>query len=372
MKNQLVTILRITRPQLGSFVKNKLEAEGIECFFTDEGLTLGSKYNPDEVILKVRTNQSEEAVKTLLQIHQEYNLDKIQEDVSYVKLKKILVPVKLINNCIDVCKYAMLLAKEINAEIKLLYVYPEPDVSEHEKKTTSWQRHVKMELQEAHQNAQSRLVEFSNDIQSQIPATLLKSVKLHYRMLKGTPEYVIAEACERYTPDIILMGTRKYLNKPQNFQEKTIAKVIEHSNYPILVVPVSVKFKEERKLNVMYATDFYEKDNSSLNRLLNILQPFEKNIQCVHIDLHDDTAHQQKVDELNKFLAIEYSEHKIQCVLYESKNVAKGFYDFVEMNNIDIISFSKRKRSSFYKMFHSSLLGKLVSAEKVPVLIFPI
>jgi len=45
---------------------------------------------------------------------------------------------------------------------------------------------------------------------------------------------------------------------------------------------------------------------------------------------------------------------------------------FVEMNNIDIISFSKRKRSSFYKMFHSSLLGKLVSAEKVPVLIFPI
>ena len=107
MENELVTILRITRPQLGSFVKNKFEAEDIECFFTNEGLTLGREYNPDEVLLKEKVNQSEQEIKTLLQIHKDYDLDKIREDKTYKDLKKILVPIKLVNNCIDICKYAM-------------------------------------------------------------------------------------------------------------------------------------------------------------------------------------------------------------------------------------------------------------------------
>ena len=69
MEHQLVTILRVTTPQLGSFVKEKFESNGIEVFFTNEGLTLGSRYNPNEVLLKVKARQSEKAVKTLLQIH---------------------------------------------------------------------------------------------------------------------------------------------------------------------------------------------------------------------------------------------------------------------------------------------------------------
>ena len=69
MEDQLVTILRITTPQLGSLVKDKLESKGIECFFTNEELTLGSKYNPDEVLLEVKVHQSKKAVKILMQIH---------------------------------------------------------------------------------------------------------------------------------------------------------------------------------------------------------------------------------------------------------------------------------------------------------------
>ncbi len=372
MENQLVTILRITTPHLGSFVKDKFESHGIECFFTNEGLTLGSKYNPDEVLLKVPVDQSEKAIKTLLQIHKDYDLDKVQEDITFSDLKKILVPVKLIDNSINTCKYAMLLAKKTNAEVKLLYVYPDPNFNEPEKHTASWEKHVKLELREAHRNAQLKLVEFSSELKKQIPKTLFDSVKLHYRMLKGTPQNVIADACERYIPDIILMGTRKNIKGSGGFLEKTIVKVIDQTNYPVLAVPDLATFKGKEKINVMYATNFYEADNSSLNKLLNILQPFEKVIHCVHINLQDNPHHKEKADELNKFLAKEYSEHDIQCELFESENMINGFNDFVETNNIDIISFSKRKRSAFYKMFHPSLLDKLVSrGGEVPVLIFP-
>ena len=372
MENQLVTLLRITTPQLGNFVKNKLESNEIEVFFTNEGLTLGSKYDPNEVLLKVKAGQSEKAVKTLLQLHKDYDLNKVEIDKTFADLKKILVPIQIGPNCIDLCRYAIQLAIKTNAEIKLLYVYKDPSFNEPEKHTASWQKHIRLELQEEHNKAQLKLVNFSKEIKKQIPQELLSKAKFHYRMLKGTPQNVISEACKRYNPDVVLMGTKGSQKEPGEFLGKTLTKVLEYSHSPVLAVPVSASFKGKEKLNVMYATNFDNTDNSALNKLLDILRPFEKEVHCIHIDLHDDPHHQKKIDELNKMLENKYSEHNIKCNLFESENIVKGFHDFVEKNDIDIISMSKVKHTAIYKMFHSDLLEKLVSTEKVPILVFPV
>jgi hypothetical protein len=139
-----------------------------------------------------------------------------------------------------------------------------------------------------------------------------------------------------------------------------------------LAVPDSAILNEKNTMKVMYATDFYEEDHSSLNKLIDILDPFEKKIYCVHIDVDDDPSQEQKVEELNTMLEKKYSDQNIRCELFESKSIAQGFNDFVAINNIDVISFSKMKRSAFYKMFHPGHLSKLVSIEKVPVLIIPL
>ena len=372
MENQLVTILRITKPQVGSFVKRRFESEGIDCFFTNEGLKMGGAYNPDEVLLKVKAGKSEKAIKLLMKMHKEYDLDTLSEDASYAQMKKILLPVKMSEGCLELCKFAVSVAKKNKAEIKLLYVYEDPTIHESAKHTVSWEKHVKMELQEAHKKAQLKLVNFSLEIKKIIPAELLRSVNLHYRMLKGVPEHVIVDAAERYQPDIILMGSEGEYEKTNEFHGKTIAKVIDNCNFPVLVVPPKAAFEGKEKINVMYATDFYDSDNSSLNKLLGILQVFDKEIHCVHIDLNDDSHHQEKVDELNKMLARDYSVHNIECVLFESDDVVKGMEAFAKENDIDIISLSKMKRSSFYKMFHPNLLEKIVSIENIPMLIFPV
>jgi nucleotide-binding universal stress UspA family protein len=371
MKNQLVTILKISTPQLGSFVKDKLEFEKVECFFTNEGLTAGGDYNPDEVYLNVKASQTLEAVQILLRIHKEFDLDKIHEKVASADFKKILVPVKLSENCIELCKYAVSLAKKTNAELKLLYVYEDPTLNEPGRHTVSWERYVKLELREANKNAKQKLVNFSVELKKNLPKELLQSVRLHYRMLKGTPVNVITEASERYHPDLILMGTCAKKESGE-FMGKTTAKVIEHSKFPVLVVPFNANFKGKEKINVMYGTDFYNSDNSSLNNLLKILQPYDKTIHCVHIELHNDLKHQEKVDELNQMLAQKYNGQNIKCELFESNDVVKGFNEFIEKNEIDLLSVSKIKRSAFYKIFHSSRLQQLITTEKIPMLVFPV
>lgn len=372
MENQLVTLLRITTPQLGSFVKDQLESNGIEVFFTNESLTVDNTYNPNEVLLKVKASQSEDAIKALLQIHKDYDLDIVEHDKSLTDLKKILLPVKLSPGCIDVCKYAMQLAIKTNAEVKLLYVYEDPSFSNHDKHTASWEKYIELELQEEFNKAQLKLINFSREIKEKIPEEIVSKAKFHYRMLKGTPQNVISDACQRYQPDLVIMGTDKSSKASGEFISKTLVKVLEQSHFPILAVPVSATFKGKEKINVMYATNFYDADNSALNKLLDVLQPFQKEIHCIHIDLHNDPHLQEKVDDLNKKLKSDYTEYNITCKLVESDNIIKGFDDYVENNGIDIITVSKIKHSSFYKLFHHNLLEKLLATEKVPILIFPV
>ena len=71
MENQLITILRITSPRQGRFVKDKLEEHNIEVFFTNEELSEDEKYDPNNVLLKVKAKHSEKAIAMLLQLHKE-------------------------------------------------------------------------------------------------------------------------------------------------------------------------------------------------------------------------------------------------------------------------------------------------------------
>ena len=79
-----------------------------------------------------------------------------------------------------------------------------------------------------------------------------------------------------------------------------------------------------------------------------------------------------KAKKLDDLLKNEFRNLNIQFSLVENDEVAKGIRSFAAQNGIDLISLSKMKRSSFYKMFHHNLLGKIVLAQNVPMLIIPV
>lgn len=78
MLNPLITIFTFGKLEVGCFVKEKLEVEGIE---------ISQSHIPQGVRLKVRANDSEKAIRTLLQIHKEYNLEQIMQDSSIEEKK---------------------------------------------------------------------------------------------------------------------------------------------------------------------------------------------------------------------------------------------------------------------------------------------
>ena len=372
MENLLVTIITFKELHIGCFVKEKFEFEGIECFLTDEGFKTTDSNIPQGIKMKVRANETEKAIKMLLKIHREYDLDKIEQDSSVKDKKKILVPVDFSEYSINACKFAVGIAEKINSEINFLYVYNDPSETGHERHTTSWEKHAKYVSEEAFSKAQNSLLNFSNNLKKHIPVENLVKAKIHYTLLKGSPEKVIVNISEKYKPDVIIMGPKGKDEKKSAFIGSITTKVIDKTRFPVLTIPKSATYQDIKKINILYATNFNEADNSSLDKLLKIMAPFDKEIHCIHIDNKNNQYKQNKVDKLNQLLTKEYSENKIVCKVFESSNIIKGFDEFTENNNIDIISFSKPKRSLFYKLFHSSNFEKLVSAEKTPMLIFPV
>lgn len=372
MTNSLVSLASFKKLHVAAFIKEKLITDGIECFLTDEGFETNKEHAPKGFKLKVHASDTEAAVKVLLKVHKEYDIDKIRKESEIKDKKKILVPVDLGNHAMNIFEYAFGIAAKTGAEVKILHVYKDPTQHGPIKHTTSWEKHEKIDLYEAHNEAQNQLLKFREKLRSHINTDIIRKTKLHFSLLRGRPDTVIASVCKRYKPDLVVMGPKSKDEKKSAFIGSVTTSVIEHTKYPVLTIPKTAKFKGLDLINIMYATDFFEADNTSLNKLLDIVSPYQTKIHCIHLDVNSDPLKQAKVDELNEVLAREYSSQSIKCKLLESTDIIKGFDNFIKENNIDLLSFSSPRRTLFYKIFHENTLKKLVTSSMVPMLIFPV
>jgi nucleotide-binding universal stress UspA family protein len=372
MENLLAPIMSFKKLHVAGFVKEQFELEGIECFLTDEGFEVTDDSDPKGFKIKVGLKDTEKAIQILLRIHKDHDLDKIRQDSSIKGKRKILVPVDISNYDSNLLEYAFGIALKTDAELKLLHVYKDPSLSGPTKHTTSWELHEKIEAAEAYNKAQSRMLKFRTEVKDVIDRETRNKTKMHFALLRGRPENVIIAICKRYKPDLVIMSPKGKDEKKGAFMSSVTTSVIEHGNTPVMTIPKSARYKGMELINIMYATDFYDADNTSLNTLLDIVKPYDPKIHCIHIDIESDGMKQAKVDDLNQLLKKEYSHQQIECKLFESSDVTKGFEDFVKKNNIDLISFSSPKRTMFYKIFHPNLLKKMVSTTKIPMLVFPV
>jgi len=368
MKNTIVTILTVDSREKAWFIKDKLEFKGIPCFLTGESFNNTGTKTSEIRKIKVKTQDVEKALEILLNLHSKFDLKEITQE-EHPEMKKILVPIDLSEYTLNVCKYAVSLAKKINAEIKFLHVYRDPSENGNPKNTTSWEKHSKLASEQALEKAQKKLVKFSKKMEEQIPEKDFLKVRLHFSLQKGEPIYVIKAISEKYQPHLIILGPKGKHDKSNIFIGSVTTKVIESSAFPILTIPKSANLPDH-KLKIMYATNFEEADNKSLEALMKIVEPFETEIHCIHFNAENDHLKKEKVNELNQSFKMNYPGVNLQCDLFENKDLLRGFEKFINEQDIDIVSFSSPKRNLIYKIFNSNKLKQMVSASKIPMLIF--
>ncbi len=369
MDNVLVTIVSYKNEKAADFIKEKLEFDNIQCFLSVEPIDYSSENISKEVIiLKVRANDTEKAFTSLLKVYKTYDITNLKKDDKLKDLKKILVPIDLSDIAINISKYAISMAKMINAEIEFLYVYEDQSNNRYMKRT-SIQKHAHRADHQALIAAEEKLLNFSNKLKEEISENDFEGVKLHYVIRKGDPTDIINLISKKYKPNFMILGPREKKDKANIFIGSVTTSVIENAKIPVLTIPKQAKFTGQA-IKVMYNTNVNDSDHSSLHRLLEIVSPFDAEIYCVHIDTGNDNLKKGKMEDLKKHVTEKYPTTKFDFDLLENTKFYTAFENYIKEHNINIVSFSSPKRNLIYKIFNTNKLKKLVEASKIPMLIF--
>ena len=363
----LVTLATYEQSKTACFLKEKFEGENIDCFFaiisTNEG-------EWEEVSVQVKEYDVARAIKVMMRIKEEHGMDIEQIEPSNL-LRRILVPIDFSKGSEYACHYAIHLAQKINAEIKLLHVYPDPISDLRIKESATYLDYLKSTLKETENKAKSGIVDFTYKMKSYMDFCGISDVRIHSSMAMGNIIGHIKGVSSKYKPDLIVLGTEGRREDSKSVLAGLANSIISGLDVPVYAIPGPCSPEDFQQIKILYATDFNEGDHNSLERLLKIVDPFEMEITCIHIDTAHNPAKQERMDELNLQLKIEYGQHFISCQLIEDDDVYLGLKDFASRNQIKLLSFTVHKRGIFEKLFKPNLFKRILQESNLPILLFP-
>jgi nucleotide-binding universal stress UspA family protein len=363
----LVTLATYERSKTAYFVKENFEKAHIDCFFD---CVYDHEKKVDIVKVQVKEEDVEKAVKVMLGIKDEYGKE-IEEIEPADQIRKIIVPTDFSKGSENACYYAVHMAQKLNAEIKIFHVYENPMADVNIKKSATFESYVEHMVEEMERKAKADVLNFTEKIKDYIEINEITGVKVHSSIVMGNIVRRIKWICKIYRPDFIVLGTVGEKEESKSVFAGMADELTKGLDIPVYAIPGPFTKKDFEQVNILYATDFNEKDNTSLNRLLKIVEPFNKSITCIHIDTEQNPSKKERMDELNGILERDYKEHKISCRLIEDEDVYHGIKEFANNNSINLLSFTTQKRGIFNKLFRPNLFKKILQEAHLPILIYP-
>jgi nucleotide-binding universal stress UspA family protein len=362
-----VTIATYEQSKTACFLKEKLQSEGIDCFFSIINTEQGEW---ERVRVQVQEEEVERAIKVMMRIKEEHGMD-IENIEPAGVARRIIVPTDFSKGSEYACYYAIHLAEKISAEIKLLHVFQDPAAGLRIKESASFMEYLKEALRQTEQQAKNDLIDFTNKMKAYLVNQSKKAIHIHSTLVMGNIISSIRGITKEYKPDFIVLGTEGRREDSRSVLGGLANTIISSLEVPVYAIPGPCSPEDFDKVKILYATDFNEKDHRSLEQLLKIMEPFDKQIKCIHIDTAQNPAKTGRMDELNLQLKSDFSQHDIQCQLIEDEDVFYGLKDFVSRNEVSLLSFTVHKRGIFEKLFKPNLFKRILQESNLPILLFP-
>jgi len=370
MEEKLITIA-VHNYARAEILRTRLEAEGVECYL--KNINLIHSVVSGGVKVRVNSKDLEKALRIVEKVSEQFRQDYQEEaSVNAQNVQRILVPIDFSDYSVNACRYAIGLAEKLNAEIKLMHVYYNPVVNSMPI-TDTYYYQINMDeiIREIELKAKSNMEEFYGDIKEKIERDKIEGVKIDYALMRGIASEEIILKSEEYKPDVIIIGTRGQGENANDLIGSVTAKIIENTKVPVLVIPEDSIYEGIATINIMYATDFDDSDLRALQKLMNIMSPFDIRLYCVHIGSEDSKAWDKaKMAGLKEKLYDQYKDYDIECSLIEEKDFMKGVQDFIRQKNIDIISMVTHKRNLISKLLNPSITRKVLFHTNIPFLVF--
>jgi nucleotide-binding universal stress UspA family protein len=157
---------------------------------------------------------------------------------------------------------------------------------------------------------------------------------------------------------LIVVGTEGVNDFRENIIGSRASRIVEQSQWDILVVPRKVFFKAPRKL--VYASDYLEEDKIAIQKVVEFARFFDSEIDIVHVSgTHkalDKSLHETMVEEIEPFIKYD----KVNFVLKSFRDdIALGLENYLQTAKGDMLVTLSEKKSFFDQIFSKSLSKKM-------------
>ncbi len=367
MEDKLVT-LATEHYTAAEILKARLEDAGIQCELKHVHLIQGAA--SEGVKIMIRTSDVERALRLMYQWKE---AQETARDKNPRAIRRVLVAVDFSSYSRSACLYAMNLADKLGADVKILHVYYAPIV-DLVPITDAYSIQVDMDinLREHEEKSRKNLLSFVQDIRAEASRLGLEKVKTGYTLREGIVEDEISRVAREDKPGIIVLGTKGKGEKQSDIIGSVVHRLLDRTRVPVLAIPEQSRFDPSRQVKqIAYATHFDDSDYVAIRRLLSIVSDFKAHVHCIHLSREGHKSWDAvRMDRLKDYFRKISKEVEVTCHLLEGPDEMKELEQFVEMEEIDLISMVSRKRSLLSRLFDKGLTRKLIHQSTTPLLFF--
>lgn len=367
MEEKLITLVVLPYSKAIIF-KMLLDDKLIECELEDVHLIQGD--TSATVSIRIFEKDIPKAVRELEAFlgHKKQEAGKKEKPSS----RQILVPVDFSSASRKAAKVAVDIAVHLKADLLFMHSFINPIIhSIPYSDIYAFDSSALFRIEHAESNANEDFQKFIKKLASEVREEKWHSVQTDYIIKSGYAEEDILAYAESHQPRLIVLGSGSN-QYPHGIVGSVTADIMYNATVPVLVVPKEAPEVELDKIqNVMYATNFDEKDFIAIEKLMDLLHRFNIRLTCVHVgDPRMNGWDMARLEGMKEMLHKKYENQKFNCLLIEGNDVLETIDEYIGKEKIDLLSLTTHKRNMISRLFNPSLARKMVFHSKTPLLIF--
>lgn len=367
MEEYLITIVTLPYSK-AQILKMRLEAEKINCALEEINLIEGS------AVSTVRVKIPEKDIEKALPVLEDFLGVKpfIEESKSDKKEQHILVPVDFSVHSEKACKMAVNIAGKLKTKLILMHCYINPVIhSIPFSDIYAYDSSLLAKMEYSEENANKEFQKFVAKMAREIGEDKWKSVAPEYIIKSGYPEDDILAFAQKHYSRLIVMGSGG-INASYGTLGSLAADIMYNATVPVMIVPEDTPEEILSNFsNVLYATNFDEKDFATLDKLMMLLKPFHIKLKCVHVGQpRGDGWDMARLEGMKDVLHEKYKGFEFECRLIVGTDVLGSLEKYIQNENVDIISLTTHKRNMITRLFNPSLAKRMIFHTHTPLLVF--
>lgn len=274
-------------------------------------------------------------------------------------MKNILVPIDFSKNSKHAANYALMVAKQLNANITFLYVNMPSIVPEYNL-PPGMEQYLSQNQLDAINNMQEFVADFIE--KSKLPAE-----RFSQKTEIGFISEKIIEIAKSTKASLIIMGTKGVSDNFDRWIGTTAQKVMKIAECPVWIIPEKASIDFPKKF--VYAADFQKDELSTKHKILNIIKYFDAKCNVIHIMESWENTKDKNVEISIEPLYKNIENDNIEIVNTKGKDTIDGLKSYLKANPADVLILAHYEKPFLSKIFETSITKHFVQNATLPILV---